>query len=90
MANTDIDFEGTGIQGHSSDTVTDTSDKNDVTNTQDDVTNLNGGGAEDVTGKDGNSDKETNTDDTNTDDNNSSTGELVLLTILMWLYNQIN
>lgn len=77
MANTDIDFEGTGIQGHSSDAVTDTSDKNDVTNTQDDVTNLNGGGAEDVTGKDGNSDKETNTDDTNTDDNNSSTGELV-------------
>ena len=77
MANTDIDFEGTGIQGQSSNTVTDTSDKTDVTNTQDDVTNLNGGGAEDVTGKDGNSDKGTNADDTNTDDNNSSTGELV-------------
>ena len=77
MANTDIDFEGTGIQGQSSNTVTDTSDKNDVTNTQDDVTNLNGGGAEDVTGKDGNSDKRANADDTNDDDNNSSTGELV-------------
>lgn len=77
MANTDIDFEGTGIQGQSSNTVTDTSDKTDVTNTQDDVTNLNGGGIEDVTGKDGNSDKGDNADDTNTDDNNSSTGELV-------------
>ena len=77
MANIDIDFEGAGNQGQSTDTVTDTSDKTDVTNAQDDVTNLNGGGADDVTGKDGNSDNNANQDDNKSDDNNSSTGELV-------------
>lgn len=77
MANIDIDFEGAGNQGQSTDTVTDTSDKTDVTNAQDDVTNLNGGGVDDVTGKDGNSDNKANPDDNKSDDNNSSTGELV-------------
>lgn len=73
MATTDIDFEGADVKGQSSDAVTDPSDKTGAANNQEDMTNLNGGDADDVTGKDGNNNQPTNEDDTN----NSSTGELV-------------
>lgn len=76
MAVSDIDFEDAGVQGSSS-TPDDKSSPNpsDVLK-QHDTTHLNGGGNDDITGKDGNSDKDSTNDDKANDDDNTSTGEL--------------
>ena len=72
MAVSDIDFEGTNVQGNSGNT-----DNNpDVPTNKEDVTNLGGNDVDDITGKD--SDEPANDNTGNNDDNNDnpSTGEL--------------
>ena len=72
MAVSDIDFEGTNIQGNNGNT-----DNNpDVPTNKEDVTNLGGDDVDDITGKDSG---EPNPDNTGSKDNNNdspSTGEL--------------
>lgn len=72
MAVSDIDFEGTNVQGNNGNT-----DNNpDVSTNKEDVTNLGGDDVDDITGKDS---EEPNPDNTGNKDNNddkSSTGEL--------------
>lgn len=72
MAVSDIDFEGTNVQGNNGNT-----DNNpDVPTNKEDVTNLGGNDVDDITGKDS---EEPNPDDTESKDNNDdnpSTGEL--------------
>lgn len=70
MALTDIDFEGVdSIASETSSTQNNDVDNN-VVNNQEEVTNLNGGETEEITGKD-------NKEEANTD-NNPSTGELAV------------
>lgn len=72
MAKAEIDFDGSTIQGQSSQVETKHEENNNSSNS-DDVTNLNGDDEEeDVTGKDGNDDN----DDNNNSSDNPSTGEL--------------
>lgn len=80
MAEVDIDFEGTG--GTSTGSVSGQQDNNggqDGNGTQEEITNLNGGGTDDITGKDnqnnnGGEGGDNNNGEKNND--NSSTGEL--------------
>ena len=80
MAEVDIDFEGTG--GTSTGSVSGQQDNNGSQNgngTQEEITNLNGGGNDDITGKDNqNNNGGEGGDNNNVGDNNdnSSTGEL--------------
>ena len=80
MAEVDIDFEGTG--GTSTGSVSGQQDNNGSQNgngTQEEITNLNGGGNDDITGKDNqNNNGGEGGDNNNGGDNNdnSSTGEL--------------
>ena len=72
MSQVDIDFEGTGGQTANTAPETNPSNGSDSNSPQEDITNLNGGDTEDVTGKDGS----TNESEQTTTDNTSSTGEL--------------
>lgn len=79
MHTLDIDFEGTGTQAQTTAPAQTTSNGGEPTTTQEDVTNLNGGGVDDVTGKDGNNQPANNqaTEQPTTDENEeSSTGQL--------------
>ena len=76
MAVSDIDFEGQGGQGQGSAPASNPPAGTGAGTNQEDVTNLNGGETEDVTGKDGNQPANNANDITNTDDTTSSTGEL--------------
>ena len=72
MAVSDIDFEGTNIQGNNGNT-----DNNpDVPTNKEDVTNLGGNDVDDITGKDGGEPNPDNTGSENNNDDNPSTGEL--------------
>lgn len=72
-----IDFEGTGFQGGNSQSDNNSSANGSSTTTQTDVTNLNGDDKDDVTGKDGSSSNQTQTNNNDDSVDNSSTGELV-------------
>ena len=80
MAEVDIDFDGTG--GTNNGSVSGQQDNNggqDGNGTQEEITNLNGGGTDDITGKDNqNNNGGEGGDNNNGGDNNdnSSTGEL--------------
>ena len=72
MAVSDIDFEGTNIQGNNGNT-----DNNpDVPTNKEDVTNLGGNDVDDITGKDSEEPNPDNTGSENNNDDNPSTGEL--------------
>lgn len=72
MAVSDIDFEGTNVQGNDGNT-----DNNpDVPTNKEDVTNLGGNDVDDITGKDSGEPNPDNTGNEDNNDNNSSTGEL--------------
>lgn len=80
MAEVDIDFEGTG--GTSTGSVSGQQDNNgsqDGNGTHEEITNLNGGGNEDITGKDNQNNNGVEGGDNNNgekNNDNSSTGEL--------------
>ena len=80
MAEVDIDFEGTG--GTSTGSVSGQQDNNgsqDGNGTHEEITNLNGGGTDDITGKDNQNNKGVEGGDNNNgekNNDNSSTGEL--------------
>jgi hypothetical protein len=76
MAFGDIDFEGVGQNGNTPPTEKGKDANSTGAVTQDDTTNLNGGNAEDVTGKDGNATQQQTISTTNETDTTSSTGEL--------------
>lgn len=76
MAVSDIDFEGTGTQGQVSEPVNNPNNGNTSINSQEDVTHLNGGEHDDITGKDGSTTTTVDNKDTVDNDDNSSTGEL--------------
>ena len=72
MAVSDIDFEGTNVQGNN-----DNTDNNpDVPTNKEDVTNLGGNDVDDITGKDSGEPNPDNTGSENNNDDNPSTGEL--------------
>lgn len=71
MAVSDIDFEGTNIQGNSGNT----GNNPDVPINKEDVTNLGGNDVDDITGKDSGEPAPDNTGNDN-DNDNPSTGEL--------------
>ena len=80
MAEVDIDFEGTG--GTSTGSVSGQQDNNgsqDGNGTHEEITNLNGGGTDDITGKDNQNNNGIEGGDNNNEEknnDNSSTGEL--------------
>lgn len=80
MAEVDIDFEGTG--GTNNGSVSGQQDNNDGQNgngTHEEITNLNGGGTDDITGKDNQNNNGVEGGDNNNgekNNDNSSTGEL--------------
>ena len=80
MAEVDIDFEGTG--GTSTGSVSGQQDNNgsqDGNGTHEEITNLNGGGTDDITGKDNQNNNGVEGGDNNNEEknnDNSSTGEL--------------
>ena len=80
MAEVDIDFEGTG--GTSTGSVSGQQDNNggqDSNGTHEEITNLNGGGTDDITGKDNQNNNGVEGGDNNNEEknnDNSSTGEL--------------
>lgn len=72
MAVSDIDFEGTNVQGNNANT-----DNNpDVSTNKEDVTNLGGNDIDDITGKDSEEPNPDNTENKDNNDDNPSTGEL--------------
>lgn len=72
MAVSDIDFEGTNVQGNN-----DNTDNNpDVSTNKEDVTNLGGNDVDDITGKDSGEPNPDNTENKDNNDDNPSTGEL--------------
>lgn len=72
MAVSDIDFEGTNVQGNNGNT-----DNNpDVPTNKEDVTNLGGNDIDDITGKNSEEPNPDNTGSEDNNDHNSSTGEL--------------
>ena len=72
MAVSDIDFEGTNVQGNNGNT-----DNNpDVPTNKEDVTNLGGNDVDDITGKDSGEPNPDNTGSEDNNDDNPSTGEL--------------
>lgn len=72
MAVSDIDFEGTNVQGNNGNT-----DNNpDVPTNKEDVTNLGGDDVDDITGKDSKELDSDNTGNKDNNDDNPSTGEL--------------
>ena len=72
MAVSDIDFEGTNVQGNNGNT-----DNNpDVSTNKEDVTNLGGNDIDDITVKDGEEHNPDNTGSKENNDDNPSTGEL--------------
>lgn len=72
MAVSDIDFEGTNVQGNNGNT-----DNNpDVSTNKEDVTNLGGDDVDDITDKNGEEPNPDNTGNKDNNDDNSSTGEL--------------
>lgn len=72
MAVSDIDFEGTNVQGNNGNT-----DNNPyVPTNKEDVTNLGGNDVDDITGKNSEEPNPNNTGNEDNNDNNSSTGEL--------------
>lgn len=72
MAVSDIDFEGTNVQGNNGNT-----DNNpDVPTNKEDVTNLGGNDVDDITGKDSEEPNPDNTESKDNNDDNPSTGEL--------------
>lgn len=68
----DIDFEGTDVQEQNVSSVQNSA----TTSTQDDKTHLNGGGLDDITGKDNSSSNSTQATQQTSDDNIPSTGGL--------------
>ena len=72
MGEFNIDFEGTGNQGNGSQPDGNNGNGGGTGTSQEDVTNLNGGDKDDVTGKDGTK----NNPDNKEDNDNSSTGGL--------------
>ena len=72
MAVSDIDFEGTNVQGNNGNTETNP----DVPTNKEDVTNLGGDDVDDITGKNGSEPGPNNTGNNNDNNDNSSTGEL--------------
>lgn len=72
MAVSDIDFEGTNVQGNNGNT-----DNNpDVSTNKEDVTNLGGNDVDDITDKNSEEPNPDNTESKDNNDDNSSTGEL--------------
>lgn len=72
MAVSDINFEGTNVQGNNGNT-----DNNpDVSTNKEDVTNLGGDDVDDITGKDSEEPNPDNTGSKDNNDDNPSTGEL--------------
>ena len=72
MAVSDIDFEGTNVQGNNGNT-----DNNpDVSTNKEDVTNLGGNDVDDITGKGSEEPDPDNTGNKDNNDDNPSTGEL--------------
>jgi hypothetical protein len=79
MPTADIDFGSTVIQGNNSDTVQNPANNGGGESNQDDKTHLNGGNADDITSKDGDSNNTPPADNSDTaNDNNADppTGEL--------------
>lgn len=76
MAEVDIDFGGQDNKAPDAVPATNPSNVNDNPANQDDVTPLNGGDHDDVTGKDGSADKTDTTKNTDVAGDNPSTGEL--------------
>ena len=72
MAVSDIDFEGTNVQGNDGNT----GNNSDVSTNKEDVTNLGGNDVDDITNKDSGEPNHNNTDNKDNNDDNSSTGEL--------------
>ena len=72
MAVSDIDFEGTNVQGNNGNT----GNNPDVPTNKEDVTNLGGNDVDDITGKDSGEPNPDNTGSENNNDDNPSTGEL--------------
>ena len=72
MAVSDIDFEGTNVQGNDGNT----GNNSDVSTNKEDVTNLGGNDVDDITNKDSGEPNNNNTDNKDNNDDNSSTGEL--------------
>ena len=72
MAVSDIDFEGTNVQGNNGNT-----DNNpDVSTNKEDVTNLGGNDVDDITDKNSGEPNSDNTENKDNNDDNSPTGEL--------------
>ena len=78
MAVADIDFEGTGGKGGTPAPVDNPSNNVDNSTKEEEITNLNGGGNDDITGKDGKTVDEPTKEKQDKDDDNPSTGELVV------------
>lgn len=76
MAEVDIDFEGHGEKSSNTAPEVNPSDTANNPTNQDDVTALNGGGHDDITGKDGSTDAKDTTTQTDVINDNPSTGEL--------------
>ena len=72
MAVSDIDFEGTNVQGNNGNTETNP----DVPTNKEDVTNLGGNDVDDITGKNGGEPSPNNTGNKDDNNDNPSTGEL--------------
>lgn len=72
MAVSDIDFEGTNVQGNNGNT----DNNSDVSTNKEDVTNLGGDDVDDITDKDSEEHNSDNTGNKDNNDDNSSTGEL--------------
>ena len=72
MAVSDIDFEGTNVQGNNGNTETNP----DVPTNKEDVTNLGGDDVDDITGKNGGEPGPNNTGNKDDNNDNPSTGEL--------------
>ena len=72
MAVSDIDFEGTNVQGNNGNT----DDNPDVSTNKDDVTNLGGNDVDDITDKNSGEPNPDNTGSEDNNDDNPSTGEL--------------
>ena len=72
MAVSDIDFEGTNVQGNDGNT----GNNSDVSTNKEDVTNLGGNDVDDITNKDSGELNSDNTENKDNNDDNSSTGEL--------------
>ena len=72
MAVSDIDFEGTNVQGNNGNT----NNNPDVSTNKEDVTNLGGNDVDDITGKDSGELNSDNTGSKDNNDDNSSTGDL--------------